>query len=68
MMRLKKITLLKERVTQPHQYPFNIPRSHRTRAKNEEWRTQGDDFRTFLGDFVAYLPQLESHCWIERIA
>jgi hypothetical protein len=42
MMRLKKITLLKERVTQPHQYPFNIPRSHRTRAKNEEWRARED--------------------------
>lgn len=25
MMRLKNITLLRERVTQPHQYPFNIP-------------------------------------------
>lgn len=29
------------------------------RAKNEEWRAQGDDFRTFLGDFVAALPQIE---------
>ncbi|MGH9733557.1 MAG: hypothetical protein ACRD8A_03065 [Candidatus Acidiferrales bacterium] len=25
MMRLKKIILLKERVAQPHEYPFNIP-------------------------------------------
>jgi hypothetical protein len=25
----------------------------------EEWRTQGDDFRTLLGDFVAALPQVE---------
>ncbi len=24
-----------------------------------EWRAQGDDFRTFLGDFVAALPQIE---------
>jgi hypothetical protein len=23
----------------------------------EKWRAQGDDFRTFLGDFVASLPQ-----------
>jgi len=27
------------------------------RAKNEEWRAQRDDFRTFLFDFVAALPQ-----------
>jgi hypothetical protein len=25
----------------------------------EEWRAQGDDFRTFLGDFVAALPRFE---------
>jgi hypothetical protein len=25
----------------------------------EEWRAQGDDFRTFLVDFVAALPQRE---------
>ena len=24
-----------------------------------EWRAQGDDFRTFLGDFVSALPQIE---------
>ena len=29
------------------------------RAKNEEWRAQGDDFRTFLADFLASLPQIE---------
>jgi hypothetical protein len=27
--------------------------------EEEEWRTQGDDFRTFLGDFVASLTQFE---------
>jgi len=26
---------------------------------NEEWRAQGDDFRTFLADFVSQLPQIE---------
>ena len=26
---------------------------------NEGWRAQGDDFRTFLGEFVARLPQIE---------
>jgi len=30
------------------------------RAKNEEWRAQGDDFRTFLGEFVSALPQVET--------
>src|SRR5258708_16422041 len=25
MMRLKKISLLAERITKPHEYPFNIP-------------------------------------------
>jgi hypothetical protein len=25
----------------------------------ERWCAQGDDFRTFLGDFVAGLPQIE---------
>jgi hypothetical protein len=29
------------------------------RAKNHEWRAQGDDFRTFLSDFVASLPEVE---------
>jgi hypothetical protein len=24
-----------------------------------KWRAQGDDLRTFLGDFVAALPQIE---------
>jgi len=28
-------------------------------VKTEVWRSQGDDFRTFLGDFVAALPQIE---------
>jgi hypothetical protein len=28
-----------------------------TDGKN--WRAQGDDLRTFLGDFVAALPQIE---------
>jgi len=27
-------------------------------AKTEKWRAQGDDFRTFLGDFVAALPKI----------
>ena len=26
-----------------------------------KWRAQGDDFRTFLQDFVASLPQVEFH-------
>ena len=30
-----------------------------TRARNEEWRAQGDDFRTFLGDFVAAVSTVE---------
>ncbi len=25
----------------------------------EKWCAQGDDFRTFLGEFVASLPQVE---------
>jgi hypothetical protein len=25
----------------------------------KKWRAQGDDFRTFLGDFVAALPQID---------
>jgi hypothetical protein len=25
--------------------------------KTEEWRAQGDDLRTFLGEFVSSLPQ-----------
>jgi hypothetical protein len=25
----------------------------------KEWRAQGDDFRTFLDDFLAALPQIE---------
>ena len=29
------------------------------RAKNEEWRAQGDDFRTFLNEFVSSIPQAE---------
>ena len=27
------------------------------RVKTEEWCAQGDDFRTFLGEFVSSLPQ-----------
>jgi len=29
------------------------------RSRKNKWRAQGDDFRTFLGDFVAALPQIE---------
>jgi hypothetical protein len=29
------------------------------KAKNGGWRTQGDDLRTFLVDFVASVPQEE---------
>jgi hypothetical protein len=29
------------------------------RRLNGEWRAQGDDFSTFLDDFVAALPQIE---------
>jgi hypothetical protein len=28
-------------------------------GKMEKWRAQGDDFRTFLSDFVANVPQFE---------
>ena len=28
------------------------------KGKNEGWRAQGDDFRTFLADFVSCLPQV----------
>jgi len=27
------------------------------KAKTEEWRARGDDFRTFLSEFVSILPQ-----------
>ena len=29
------------------------------RAKNEEWRAQRDDFRTFLGEFVSILTHVD---------
>ena len=29
------------------------------KTKTEGWLAQGDDLRTFLGDFVAALPQIE---------
>jgi hypothetical protein len=28
-------------------------------GKGLKWRAQGDDFRTFLTDFAASLPQIE---------
>ena len=28
-------------------------------GKDLRWRAQGDDFRTFLGNFVAALPRIE---------
>jgi hypothetical protein len=30
------------------------------KSKQERWRAQGDDSRTFLADFVAALPQNDS--------
>ena len=33
------------------------PRQTPATWTDEEWRAQGDDFRTFLGDFVSALPQ-----------
>ncbi|MGC1620204.1 MAG: hypothetical protein WA765_17065, partial [Candidatus Acidiferrum sp.] len=36
--------------------PFDLIFQH---AKNEEWRAQGDDLRTFLGGFVAGMLQFE---------
>jgi hypothetical protein len=28
-------------------------------SDTKKWRAQGDDFRTFVGDFVAALPQVD---------
>jgi hypothetical protein len=28
-------------------------------AQQKKWLAQGDDFRTFLGEFVSSLPQVE---------
>jgi len=36
------------------------------KVKTEEWCAQGDDFRTFLGDFVACLPHIEIHAGLSR--
>ena len=30
-----------------------------TYVSKGKWRAQGDDYRTFLGDFVASLPQFD---------
>jgi hypothetical protein len=29
---------------------------------SKKWRAQGDDFRTFVADFVSALPQVELRC------
>jgi hypothetical protein len=34
--------------------------------RREEWRTRGDDLRTFLADFVSFLSQLRR--WIKSTA
>jgi site-specific DNA recombinase len=39
-----------------HRKPFDLIFQA---AKTEKWRTQGDDFRTFLAEFVAILPQID---------
>lgn len=38
---------------------FKNERSISNEERSLKWCAQGDDFRTFLGDFVAALPQIE---------